>query len=163
MRYLQELPSLKKLDLSHSNVGDEGLRNLAAVRSLEDLNLGKTAITDAGAVYAGRMLTLRKLDLSDNRQLTSEFLSKLTGLQELRELDLTYTSVDDAGMRHISELRKLESLILGDNRIRGEGLVDLEKMTQLKELTLWNSWVTWKSIVRLRKALPGCKIVAVDD
>ncbi len=163
LQYLQELPSLRTIDLSHSNVGDEGLRNLAAVGSLEELNFEETAITDAGAVYVGRMRKLQKLDLGDNRRLTSKFLAKLSGLQELRELDLTYTSVDDTGMRFISQLTKLESLTLGDNRIRGEGLIDLEKMTQLKELTLWNSWVTWKSIVRLRKSLPECKIVAVDD
>ncbi len=155
MAHLANLKRLEVLRFKATKIDDDAFWYLGQLTNLKYLALQRTGIDDAGLQQL--------MNLSNNSRLTSVFLSKLCALQELRKLDLTYTSVDDTGMRYIRALTKLESLTLGDNRIRGEGLIDLENMTQLKELTLWNSWIPTQFIARLRKSLPECKITAVDD
>lgn len=45
---LVECKKLRKLEINDTNIGDAGLEHLRAIKSLNEINIGGTAITDAG-------------------------------------------------------------------------------------------------------------------
>ena len=48
MEYLAEMPQLRNVILGCTNVGDQGLKSLTRIKSLNELKLFKTKVTDAG-------------------------------------------------------------------------------------------------------------------
>src|SRR5262245_35682253 len=52
-----------KLDAA-SNITDEGLKELASLKQLQDLGLGSTQVTDGGLKYLKGMKDLQKLNLN---------------------------------------------------------------------------------------------------
>jgi serine/threonine protein kinase/Leucine-rich repeat (LRR) protein len=125
---LEELPALQDLDLSHtgitdqglkllarhqrlrrlslqhlSQVSDDGLKTLAALKGLEYLLLGGTPITDAGFRELARLPNLKVLGLGHTR-ITDASLQELARMQTLVNVDLTGASkVTAAG---VGKLRK---------------------------------------------------------
>jgi len=75
---MSELKQLRELDLSHSQVTDAGLKELASLQQLHTLRLRETNLTDAG-------------------------LKHLAVLKQLKHLDVTGTQVTDRGF---AELQK---------------------------------------------------------
>jgi len=55
-------------------------------------------------------------------------------------------------------MAKLKAIELVGNELTGEGLVDLERMTNLKELKLHKTKVTDAGVADLEKSLPNGKI-----
>jgi hypothetical protein len=90
---------------------------LAALKSLESLNLADTQVTDTGLKELAGLTSLQELDLT-RVQITDGGLRELAGLKSLKTLDLTGTGVkgqkpgEDLDLRFlvtdtgIAELRK---------------------------------------------------------
>ena len=64
LRHLNQLSSLKRLNVHGADITDEGLAELIPLRNLEELNLGRTRITDAGIAVLKELPRLRRLDVS---------------------------------------------------------------------------------------------------
>jgi len=88
--------------LTGPRVTDAGLKELAALKTLQTLDLWGTKVTDVGLKELATLKTLQTLDLSDT-QVTDVGLKELAALKTLQTLDLSGTQVTDMGK---AELRK---------------------------------------------------------
>jgi cytochrome c5 len=91
---------------------------------IEDLNLARTKITDAGLAAIGAMTNLKRLRLEN-------------------------TGVTDAGIDHLKGLVKLEYLNLFNTPITDAGLEKLAPLTALKRLYVWQTKATKEAAEKL--------------
>jgi hypothetical protein len=156
------------LDLKGSTITDEGLKELAAFRSLTVLNLHGTKVTDAGLK---ELAGLKKLTMLELPATTDEALRKLRELgllqtlpgawrlapsiqllsvggtplragsaEEILLLDLHGTQVTDAGLKELAGCKNLATLNLTESRkITGTGLKELSGLNKLTELHLFGA------------------------
>jgi hypothetical protein len=106
-----------------------GLKNLAPLSQLREINLNRTAITDNG-------------------------LKELAGLTELRSLVLGSTAVTDDGLRELARLSKLTALQLPETKVTDAGMQHLAGLTQLRTLNVRGTQVTEAGL----KELAGLKL-----
>ena len=85
---LAALTTLESLDLSDSKVTDSGLRKLAPLTRLEELNLSGTGISAAGLRALGGLPRLRALSLWRCEKIDDEALRVLATLERLAAVDL---------------------------------------------------------------------------
>lgn len=90
------------VDLSWTEISDDGVRELRGLTNLRELELDGTLITDAG-------------------------LSHLSGLRKLEYLKLDETSVTDAGLVHLRGLQELKRLSLNNRYITQGAIEGLQK------------------------------------
>lgn len=93
---------VESLSLSGTKVTNDGLKELAELKSLTTLDLGSTSVTDAG-------------------------LQDLAALQRLTNLDLAFTKVTDAGLQKLSAFKNLRQLKLGDTKTTAAGRQRLQE------------------------------------
>ena len=142
LKVLKKLPKLRGLSLSgqtgkspprgNGRITDAGLREIAALTSLESLDLRANRITDHG-------------------------LKELRSLTKLRSLDLSMTAITDDGLRELQSLKHLESLRIWDVGLTDAALSHLHPIKSLKRLALAHAKVTETGLTRLREALPDIK------
>lgn len=114
---VNDLSSLKemkltRLDCRHTNVGDEDLKNLTGMTSLQTLNLWFTSVTDEGMKEVATLKNLQNLSIQTTA-VTDEGLQELLGLDKLLFLDLyNVTEVTDAGLDHLARIKSLKVLDL---------------------------------------------------
>ncbi len=120
--------------LGVSKIDDAALDSVKGVaEQVVWLNLGGTAVTDAG-------------------------LKALAGLKNLRRLHLERTAVGDAGLEHVKGLGELQYLNLYGTKVTDAAAAALGGLKKLKSLYLWQTGVTEAGAAALAKALPGCYI-----
>lgn len=158
--YLEDLPSITRLDLRHAEIADGQLH----IRDLPALRLVAAAYQPIGNRTLSELAkapSLEELDLSHTR-VTDEGLPHLEDLRHLRTLDLPVTSISDAGLKHIGKLTSLEKLSLGATRISDAGLAHLENLNRLRELDISWTPVTDAGLARLQN-LPALETVNVCE
>lgn len=133
VKYMKNMPRLKSLVLSGETTGDRAMEHVANLRHLQHLSLSGTAVSDSGF----------------------QRLSSLTGLCSL---ELSGPNVTDAVLPAICKLTKLEGLTFNDTCVRD--VSPLVNLSELKELSLWNTSVPGEKIEKLRDVLPDCVIEA---
>ena len=117
-----------------SKCTDEKAAALLAIKeNLVQVDLGRTAITDA---------TLK---------------DTLSHLPRLVVLDLRQTKVTDAGLEALTGLKKLQTLNLYGTEVTDAGLKHLAKIKSLKTVYLWQSKATEAGVKQLTAAIPGLK------
>lgn len=122
---LAKLKKLKVLSLSKTQVGDDGLHQLATMKWLTRLYIVDTnRITDDGVRHLGSLESLEALSLHGNR-ITSSSARTIARLTRLRNLLLPTTQIDDEGLRQLTELRYLRAIDLHGTRVAEVG-VDLD-------------------------------------
>ena len=99
---LKDLTRLAHLNLRGLEIGDDGLVNIAAQKTLVRLHLEKTKITDKG-------------------------LEQLKALENLEYLNLYGTEITDTGLTHLTNLKKLKSLYLWQTKVTDEGVKKLQE------------------------------------
>jgi serine/threonine-protein kinase len=119
-----------KVELAGAALDDAGLRRLATLTELRQLNLAGTNVTDAG----------------------------LKGLAALKELRLGGTAVTDAGLKELAALRALATLGLEGTGVTDAGLKELAALRELRSLRLAQTAVTDAGVAALKKALPACEV-----
>jgi hypothetical protein len=111
---------------------DEGLRHIARLPSLKDLDLSGTAITDRGLAVLRDLPALETLSLAGTR-ITDEGVEHLAHCHELRQIDLSWTRTGDGALRALAGKEKLAILASG-NDITDEGI------PLLHELPVFKTW-----------------------
>ena len=157
LTHFRELPRLRRVELSSTQVTDAGLRHLEGLTQLQSLGLAVTNITDGGLRHLSRLSQLQTLDLTQTK-VTNAGLSSLNGLTHLRELYLGRTQVTDAGLDQLKEMPELQVLTMDATRITDAGLEHLRGLTQLQDLFLADTQVSDSGVKRLQQALPTCRI-----
>ncbi len=126
------------LQATFLNVSDEfSDADLALLEPLAEqmawLNLGRSAITDAGMVH-------------------------IKTLKNLSKLHLEKTAVTDDGLAHLSELERLTYLNLYGTQVSDNGLEHLKSLPNLSALYLWQSNATREGAAKLEAAIPGIEV-----
>ena len=143
LSFLNATPLIERLDLSWSNIGDEGLALLAGLTSLRSLNLMNTNVGDDGLVHLEALTALEQLNLSKNRwnrqgqgEVTGNGLGHLAPLAGLKKLGLEGVKAEAGELCVLTGLTTLQELDLQRASLNAESLACLEKMPWLKKLNL---------------------------
>jgi hypothetical protein len=162
MRYLARLPNLEVLDLSYSQITDDGMRWIAGVKGLRTLNLTGTRVGDAGLKHLAELSGLERLDLN-NKDITGAGLASLRRLENLEYLRISAAAIDDESLENLAGLSKLAELgLLGLNdalsypdrargKFRGDGLKYLTKLKRLKDVDLTHTVLRDEAFEHLAK------------
>jgi hypothetical protein len=98
--YLKELPNLKVLSLSNTQVSDAGLEQLKRLANLKILWLDNTQVSDAGLEHLEGLTNLERLSLR-NTQVSAAGLERLEGLTSLNVLNVKETQVTHEGVKKL--------------------------------------------------------------
>jgi endonuclease YncB( thermonuclease family) len=148
---LKVFTNLRSLDLpSASKVTDAGLKHLAGLKGLVELNVNWTGVTAEGVVrlVSGR-LGMDRLEIS-GVPFRDEDLAAMRGIPDLRALSLRATRITDAGLAQLRRFEKLRSLSLMSTNVTDAGLAHLETLTDLEDLDLDRTAVTDAGLAHLR-------------
>lgn len=114
---------------------DDKLAVLVPIKeNIAQLDLGRTAVTDAG-------------------------LKTVASLPRLAQLDLRQTKVTDAGLESLTALKNLQTLNLVGTAVTDAGLKQLAAIKSLKSVYLWNSKATEAGAKQLTASIKGLKVV----
>ena len=140
IKALAACKSLKVLALDDLTfVGTDGLAALTGLKDLEELYVAGTIVDDDSCKLIAGFPRLKKLRLARN-QVSDSALETLSACSSLEELDLSEDSlITDAGMAHIAKLRQLKKLNLWRVQISDAGTLMLAPLTKLEWLNLDNT------------------------
>jgi hypothetical protein len=126
-----DVEGIRALNLSGSKaVTDEGLRHLARLPNLQDLDLGGTAITDRGLAVLRELPKLETLSLAVTR-VTDAGVAHLAGCDKVREVNLSWTGTGDGAIRALAGKRKLH-LFRSGNGVTDAGLALIHDLPVFK-------------------------------
>ncbi len=150
------MPKLEYLGLSHKNINDECIVEIAKLKNLKYLYLGESSVSEHGLKPFYASETLETLQLYPSR--SPEFLNHIGALKSIKRLYLQGAEVTDKEVAEVSKLPKLEYLWIAYSKVTDKGLEELHKVKTLKEIDIEQTPTTIEGIKVLQKALPGCKI-----
>ena len=163
LAHLSKMRSLRKLDISSSQVTDRGLSFLKEIKTLERIDLPQRdqRITDVGLAHLSELPNLKQLSISRahsasperNREYyTDRGLESLVRCRKLEELGIGSIGISDVGMGHIAQFTSLTKLnLFGCDNVTDTGLSRLAALKSLKNLSVSHSAV---SIAGLNKLKP---------
>jgi Leucine-rich repeat (LRR) protein len=137
LKGLEEIPSLEQLDLCHTGIDD--VRSLAGCRTLRELMLLSSVMSDVGIIGLERIPTLEVLNLAYCKHITS--VTSLRHCTALRELFLDATCVTDAGIAGLECIVTLTKLSLSHCTLI-TGVSSLRRSPSLRQLDISNTGVT---------------------
>ena len=130
------LDSLEKLDLSHTRVTDLGLQRLKNLRNVRELNLFYAElVTDEGLAAVKTWPRIERLDFRGTK-VTDNTLALLAGKDSIRALDIGFAEVTDSGLQHLPKLAGLRELAFGGNKLTEVGLEVLRSLPNLTHLDI---------------------------
>lgn len=147
LEVLGELSRLESLVLLDRDIGEEGLRHLAALSKLTLLELSGP-LEDPSMKGLGGLGGLRTLRLS-HPAIDDRIAPQLAKLTALEWLDLGGTAITDDGLVGLAALTGLKTLHLHHTRVTNRGLAQLAKLTALEELTLHSTDVVDEGVGHL--------------
>jgi internalin A len=159
LKELAGLKSLQELDLDFTKVTDAGLIELASLESLQALCLFHTEVTGAGLKELAGLKNLQELYLAYS-QVKDTGLKELTRFKSLQTLDIRNNNkkVTDAALKEVAGLKSLQRLYLNHTEVTDKGLKELAVLKNLQTLTMWGTKATAAGVAALRKDLPKCNI-----
>ena len=142
-----------------SDVTEIGLKRLAPLNQLEVLFLGiAPRVTDGGMQQVGQFEQLRNF-LGANLLIPDNGLIPLGRLPNLRRVELSdYPNVTSDGLRHLVRSTSLRYLDLRRTRINDAAVPYLARMKALRVLHLEDTRLSLNGIAALHQALPSCGI-----
>jgi hypothetical protein len=149
------------LELSATNVSDDGLKNISNLENVRVLSLDGSQVTDAGMGHLAGLESLEILDLSDTA-VTDAGLAHLKGLTGLRVVYLTGLQITNAGLAQLKQMNSLEVLDLARTRVTAGGLAHLQGFTRLKRLDLTGLDATDTGVASLRGLTALERLVLTD-
>jgi len=163
---LAALPRLEKLTINRIADHIDTLQHLRVLRLIDCPDL-RTASFRRLSEQLRRLPNLEELDLQGTDLTQTKFVA-LDSLGTLKVLNLAYTRMpySEGAWLALLKMKSLKKLVVStDDRGVGKCAEELLKMKQLTELVIHNrerqgsDLLAPDCIVRLKKALPNCKIV----
>jgi len=151
--HIAKFRQLKRLSLFSCNISDLELRHLASLDQLEVLNLDCRDIGDDGLKHLRFLKHLKSLDIFSGR-ITEMGCLHLSRIKSLESLVLCGGFIGGVACSYISTLRNLTSLNLSQNkRITDHGASALAALTRLKTLNLSNTGVTSAVLIHFHELI----------
>ena len=116
---ISKLPNLQSLSLTHTNVKNQDIAQLAHLSDLETLDLHMTKMHE-GPIPGLDQLRLKSLLLNRTR-VDDKSIAALQAMSTLEYLNLTRTKVTDAGLKHLESLPNLKKLVLRRSLVTQNG------------------------------------------
>ncbi len=139
LKALAACKSLKVLALDDLWIGTTGLEALTGLTELEELYLAGTVIDDSSIKLLAKFPKLKKLRLA-RTQVSDDALPTLSAQTTLEDLDLSENSlISNTGLTHVAKLTRLKKLNLWRVQISDEGIQQLAPLEQLEWLNLDNT------------------------
>ena len=141
-------PSLRgqisELDMSRSQLTDQGTEYLSAFPNLEELKIDYSGITGGSTPLIGELRNLKHLSMAGTR-IGEAGLAGIAGLTDLEYLNFGSTAAHDLSFEHLLGMKNLQVLAISDLRsLNGQGLAELAKrgvLTNLRELHASNTQI----------------------
>ncbi len=131
------------LELKHSHLDDDGLRQVGRLTGLRNLNLIPTAITDAGVEHLAGLKKLQVIrfdgliERGHGSGIGDGALRVLAQMPDLRRATLRrMIKITDAGLAELASLKHLASLDIAGTSITDAGLASLKQLPALAHLHL---------------------------
>jgi Leucine-rich repeat (LRR) protein len=130
----EHLPNLESISLAHAKFTDAGAPSLAKLTKLKSLELGAHATSAALKNLLG--LPLEALQLGEGFS-GPDSIAAIKPIATLRRLTLTdCKQLDDAGLKLAADLKQLQQIEFGSLELPDERLPQLQAFSFLKELKL---------------------------
>ncbi|MBX9696296.1 MAG: hypothetical protein K2Z81_28165, partial [Cyanobacteria bacterium] len=160
IRSLRPMPRLTSIQFRSTPVNSDVLAALQSFPHLEELELDKTSLTEADMKLISRLKITRLIFHATS--VPKNFLSYVYTMRRLQTLKLD-GAISDAHLIGIERLSNLREFALSSNRIRGVGLLALEKLKKIQTMDVSLCPGLQPYIVAdLRKKMPECAIKAPD-
>lgn len=167
---LSGLPELEYLSTNLSLITDEGVKELAGLKSLKVLKFFHPckAFTGAGLGRLSEMPNLERLTVAGSLAFDDEGMAAVAKLTRLKEFRTWHAGQTLEGVKKLKELTALRSLTLGQRlaykaptSLSDDTLAVLAEMKSLETLQLEEARLKRESIVQL-KALPELKKLTLE-
>jgi len=142
LKSLRRMGKMRELTLDGHLIPNETLVHLQGMSELHHLDLSRTNVSDNGLDRLKKLPKLEILALNHVSTISLAGWHIVSGMPHLRELSLTNASIGDNGLKMLCNLTSLEKLVLdtylGDDepRITDAGLEHVGKLSRLRELNL---------------------------
>jgi hypothetical protein len=157
--YIGDLDKLETLEIHNTELNNDGLAAIQGMARLKRLSLNTNYnVTDAGMEHLAALKSLEDLDLSDTH-VRGTGLSWLKGLKNLKKLNLSGNRFGDAQIRYVTVFSNLEELDLSATLVTSDSLAQLSVLTRLKLLDVSSTVGTQAGADELKKSLPNLKII----
>jgi beta-lactamase regulating signal transducer with metallopeptidase domain/Leucine-rich repeat (LRR) protein len=174
MAFLARSRSLKKLEISKTQVTARGVEYLANIESLEYLCLPDSSLTDDALAHVGRLKNLKVLGLLTpyyfdprlyEKYYTAKGVAELDGLEKLEDLSISGPGIDDESAKHIAKHTRLKKLNIWGPQLGNKGLRELVKLQSLECLELPFGNITLGGLAALNDLphLKSLKVLKVVD
>jgi len=163
---------LKRLNLRGTKITDSTLEFLAAVPTLEWLDIGWAQITDTGLEHLSALTNLRWLTMGGNK-LTDTALQFLRTMPQLEYLDiggqqrtdsgLWSLAIGDTGAQAIASVTNLRELRMEGRAVTAHNLEPLKALAKLERLDLSNCKRLRDDVVPVLSAMKQLKAIDLKD
>jgi hypothetical protein len=137
----------------HPNITDDMLDWFKNMQDLWYLDIGRTRVSDAGLKRIAHLRRLRNLDLDRLEKVTDAGIAVLAQFPDLAELNLRGTGVAD-GVAALRQNLKLQELDLSETKVGDPSIPALAGLPELRSLILMKTRVTDEGVAAITK--PGC-------
>lgn len=164
IKQIARLRKLEVVNFTGSTFKDSWLKHLEKL-PLKHLNLTATDITNNGLESVARMKKLQELILEELPSMNDESIRILKPLQKLKKLHLKGAKITARGIKELAAFPLLSDLHISDVDANDDFLSSLSDLEGLKELTLKQSTLSLAGCSKLAKMktlsklfLDGCNI-----
>lgn len=136
--HLKELPNFESFGCGGSSLTDAGLAAIASLPHLKDLRIWHTMNTDAGTVKLQACKNLRSVWLAPQftPRITDASLLALSEIPSLEQIKITETRLTwDGGLKHLQKLPNLRKLTLDETEISDADLAKVKEAFPKVELS----------------------------
>jgi hypothetical protein len=160
MACLKDLPHLKYLGFSNSQITDAALESLEDLTELQTLDFRPqwadypdghsfvVKITDAGLAHLSRLTQVTSLGLL-GCQINGSGLKNIQGMTHLKTLNLQLCPITDDNLVYLKDLKEIEGLYFLEAPITDAGLKHLKALPKLRELHLHMTRITDAGLTQL--------------
>lgn len=111
LHLLKSFPELESLHLSRITITDGGLKELASLSRLTQLDVYNAGqITNTGLKDLGKLENLERLNLRECKEITDDGVKELKHLKRLTHLQLCGAQITDVGLRELTPLTNLRMI-----------------------------------------------------
>ena len=111
---LQEFPALKSANFDSTNLNDVGLKSICSCKTLENISIQNTKVSNHGIRFLARLPELKYLRMKENDQLTNGCIAEINKLSNLIDLQIHETGIDQNGLKDL-RLESIENIIVNSS------------------------------------------------
>ena len=162
VKVLSEMSNLTTANLRGTKISDTALQHLTACRKLKKLEVSECdqpGITDRGCEELAKIKSLENINLWLSK-ITDAGLEPLVSLPKLTSLNLDNTAITDEGTKTIAKMKGLTWLHLGKTKITDACVPTLKSMTKLTFLDITTTALSAEASQEIADALEpgGCEV-----